>query len=39
MDHVDIAMSHDWPTNVPYYGNKEEILKLKPYVYDHVSIC
>ena len=38
MDHVDIAMSHDWPTSVPYYGNKEELLKSKPHFHDDVSM-
>ena len=38
MGHVDVAMSHDWPTSVPYYGNKEELLKSKPHFHDDVSM-
>ncbi|GBM96112.1 Lariat debranching enzyme [Araneus ventricosus] len=28
---VDICLSHDWPTGVYHYGNKEELLRWKPF--------
>ncbi|XP_055946519.1 lariat debranching enzyme-like [Argiope bruennichi] len=28
---VDICLSHDWPTGVYNYGNKEELLRWKPF--------
>ena len=39
MGHVDVAMSHDWPTTVCYHGNIDELLKLKPHFREDVSIC
>ena len=39
MGHVDVAMSHDWPTTVCYHGNIDELLKLKPHFREAVSIC
>ena len=28
---VDIFLSHDWPSQIWEYGNKERLLKIKPY--------
>ncbi|GFT27568.1 lariat debranching enzyme [Trichonephila clavipes] len=28
---IDICLSHDWPTGVYHYGNKEELLRYKPF--------
>lgn len=28
---LDIFLSHDWPTNVVSHGNKEKLLKRKPF--------
>lgn len=28
---IDIFLSHDWPTNVTDYGNKEQLIRFKPH--------
>lgn len=28
---MDIMLSHDWPTDVVYYGDTEELLRTKPF--------
>lgn len=28
---VDIVLSHDWPVGIEQYGNKQKLLKQKPY--------
>ncbi|EDW76710.1 uncharacterized protein Dwil_GK19869 [Drosophila willistoni] len=34
---VDIFMSHDWPTGIYEYGNKEHLLKRKPFFADDME--
>ncbi|GIY70254.1 lariat debranching enzyme [Caerostris darwini] len=34
---VDICLSHDWPTSVYNYGNKEELLRYKPFFRDEME--
>jgi hypothetical protein len=34
---VDIMLSHDWPSQIWEYGNKERLLKIKPYFRDDIT--
>jgi hypothetical protein len=34
---VDIFLSHDWPAQIWEYGNKERLLKIKPYFRDDIQ--
>lgn len=30
-DKVDVMLSHDWPRGITDYGDKEQLLKYKPF--------
>lgn len=34
---IDICLSHDWPAGVWDYGNKEKLLRTKPYFRDDMT--
>ncbi|XP_030371889.1 lariat debranching enzyme [Scaptodrosophila lebanonensis] len=34
---IDIFMSHDWPRGIWDYGNKEQLIKFKPYFKDDME--
>jgi hypothetical protein len=34
---VDIFLSHDWPAQIWEYGNKERLLKIKPYFREDIQ--
>lgn len=34
---IDIFVSHDWPTGVYNFGNKDDLLRQKPFFKDEVS--
>eukprot|EP00494_Astrolonche_serrata_P030484 UN30752 len=34
---VDIFLSHDWPNKIVEYGNKEKLLKWKPFFQEDIS--
>ncbi|KAK1299848.1 Lariat debranching enzyme [Acorus calamus] len=36
-DLIDIFISHDWPLAITEYGNKEELVRQKPYFRDEIS--
>jgi hypothetical protein len=36
-DNIDIFVSHDWPTHIAHYGNKDSLLKCKPWFRDEVE--
>ncbi|GFT86236.1 lariat debranching enzyme [Nephila pilipes] len=33
---IDVCLSHDWPTGVYHYGNKEELLRYKPFFREEI---
>lgn len=33
----DIMISHDWPTNIWNFGNKEQLLRFKPYFREDIE--
>ncbi|XP_044761104.1 lariat debranching enzyme [Coccinella septempunctata] len=35
---IDIFLSHDWPTNVTDYGNKEQLIRFKPHFKDDIEM-
>ena len=35
---IDLFVSHDWPQNIVFYGNMEELLNVKPFLRHEVSI-
>ncbi|KAL3278776.1 hypothetical protein HHI36_016302 [Cryptolaemus montrouzieri] len=34
---IDIFLSHDWPTHVTDYGNKEQLIRFKPHFKDDIA--
>jgi len=34
---IDIFLSHDWPANIWEYGNKDRLLKVKPFFRDDMA--
>jgi lariat debranching enzyme len=34
---VDVFVSHDWPRGIANYGDKEGLLRVKPYFREEVS--
>ncbi|KAK9878869.1 hypothetical protein WA026_003699 [Henosepilachna vigintioctopunctata] len=34
---IDIMLSHDWPTNVTDYGNKEQLIRFKPHFKEDIE--
>ncbi|XP_041986834.1 lariat debranching enzyme [Aricia agestis] len=36
-DKVHVMLSHDWPRGITDYGNKEQLLKRKPFLRDEIE--
>jgi len=34
---VDIFLSHDWPTGIAHFGNKEQLFRMKPFLREEVE--
>ena len=37
MERIDLFVSHDWPTGITSYGDREGLLKQKPYFKDDIE--
>lgn len=35
---VDIMISHDWPTGIPFYGNYNNLIRRKEFFKQDVSL-
>ena len=36
---MDIFLSHDWPKNIYNFGNKEQLMRFKPFLRDEIESC
>ena len=36
-DPPDIVLSHDWPTNIYNHGDKEQLIRFKPFLKDEIE--
>lgn len=36
-NHVDIMLSHDWPSNITKHGNEAQLLRYKPFFSNDIA--
>ena len=36
---MDIFLSHDWPKNIYNFGNKEQLMRFKPFLREEIESC
>lgn len=36
---LDIFLSHDWPKNIYNFGNKEQLMRFKPFLREEIESC